>query len=135
MKISFRPHHFLCTLGFQGKGYSPGFVQNYWQIVIALHQNEELPIQVVQHVDSVCGLCPYNGNGVCATEEKIQTLDLRHSQILGISPGDHLTWKEAKERIKKQMTLQAFHKACQGCQWKSCGVCETALRELREEGP
>ena len=30
--LKFRPHHFLCTLGFQGKGYSPGFVANFQAI-------------------------------------------------------------------------------------------------------
>lgn len=133
MKIFFRPHHFLCTLGFQGMGYSPGFVQNYWQIVKALHENEELSIQVVHTVDSICSPCPHNGKEVCQMEEKIQGLDLRHSQVLGISFGDHLTWQEAKMRLKEKMTIEAFHEACQGCQWKALGVCEIALRELQDE--
>lgn len=133
MKLSFRPHHFLCTLGFQGKGYSPKFVENYTQIAEALRENEELPIQVVSSSDSICGACPHQEEGVCTVEEKIQGLDARHSQILSIKPGDTLTWKMGQEYLKEKMTIEAFHHACQGCEWKSMGVCETALRKLRDE--
>jgi hypothetical protein len=134
MKIAFRPHHFLCTLGFQGAGYSPKFVQNYHHIVEALHENEELPIEVVSHVDSICAPCPHNGKGLCAMDEKIQGLDARHAQVLGISPGDVLTWRTGKQRLKDAMTLEAFHTACAGCEWKEWGVCEAALVKLQDEG-
>ena len=133
MKISFRPHHFLCTLGFQGMGYSPGFIQNYTNIVEALQENDELPIEVVAGLDSICAPCPHNGHGVCKTEDKIQHLDTRHSQILEIMSGDVLTWKEAQERLKEKMSIPAFRTACEGCQWQAFGVCEAALRALREE--
>lgn len=133
MRLSFRPHHFLCTLGFQGMGYSPGFVENYAQIVKALQDNEELSIEVVAGRDSICNACPHQGMTGCETEEKIQSLDSRHSQILNIHPGDILSWREGKERLKERMTIDAFHGACEGCQWKDYGVCEKALKKLRNE--
>ena len=34
--LSFRPHHFLCTLGFEGKGYSDAFTRNMAEIADAL---------------------------------------------------------------------------------------------------
>lgn len=131
MKITFRPHHFLCTLGFQGKGYSAPFVENYTQIVEALQKDEALPIQVVAEKDSICMACPHQSLRGCATEEKIEALDSRHSHILNLKPGDVLSWKEAQERLKENMTLEKFHHACAGCQWKALGVCETALKKLR----
>lgn len=133
MIFSFRPHHFLCTLGFQGKGYSPGFIENYTVLVESLHQNEEIPLHVVEKGDSICQACPHLSHRGCEQEEKIQRLDTRHSHVLKIKPGDILTWREAKETLKKFMTLEAFHQACVGCQWKSLGVCERALRNLRGE--
>lgn len=131
MKIAFRPHHFLCTLGFEGKGYSPGFVKNYAKIAEALQENEELPIEVVEGMDSICAPCPHNETGRCVTEDKIQALDARHRHILEIVPGDILTWKEGKQRLRKRMTLKAFHQACKGCHWKPLGICEKALKTLR----
>ena len=131
MKLSFRPHHFLCTLGFQGKGYAPGFIENYTQIVEALQDNEELSIKVVVESDSICRACPHQREGECKTEDKIKALDTRHSHALGIFPGDELSWREGKKRLKKFMTIDVFHKACEGCQWKSLGVCEEALTKLQ----
>lgn len=135
MKLSFRPHHFLCTLGFQGMGYSPMFINNYSQIVEALHENEDLPIEVVRGIDSICHACPHKGNGLCKTESKIQSLDSRHAQVLSLFPGEILTWIQGKRRIKEKMTIDAFHYACEGCQWKALGVCEEALKKLHNDIP
>ncbi len=133
MKLSFRPHHFLCTLGFQGAGYSAGFIENYAQIVEALRDNEELPIEVVADGDSICGACPNLEERGCKTTEKIRALDRRHSHILSLYPGDVVTWKMGKDRLKEKMTIDAFHKACEGCQWKTWGVCEETLKKLHRE--
>jgi hypothetical protein len=133
MKLAFRPHHFLCTLGFQGKGYAPSFIKNYTDIVETLQKNEEFPIDVVAGFDSICAPCPHKGAIRCAKEEKIQGFDARHSQILEIVSGSILTWKESKQRLKEKMTLEAFHQACAGCEWKSLGVCEAALKKLQAE--
>lgn len=99
----------------------------------ALQNNEELSIEVVVGGDSICRACPHQNESGCQVEEKIQGLDIRHSQILKIKFGDVLTWKEARKRLKETMTLEAFHQACKGCEWKTLGVCEEALRRLQEE--
>ncbi len=134
MKLSFRPHHFMCTLGFQGMGYSPEFIQNYTQLIQIIQENEDLPIEVVKNTDSICKPCPHRRGAKCRGEAKIQTLDARHSQILNIHPGDFLSWREAKARIKDHMTVEAFHEVCSGCEWKILGVCEKSLLKFRNEG-
>ena len=133
MTFSFRPHHFLCTLGFQGKGYSPHFIENYEAIASALCQDEDLPIRVVPQGDSICSACPHQHKTGCAQENKIRVLDYNHSKILNIQSGDVLTWRQAKARLKHHMTLDAFHHACATCEWKSLGLCEKALNSLRGE--
>lgn len=130
MKLFFRPHNFMCTLGFQGMGYSPAFIRNFTQIVTALRRNENLSITIVGESDSVCAACPNKRDLVCKDEKKIRSLDERHSKILGLMKGRSITWKHAKALIKKRMTVDAFHKACEGCSWKVLGVCEKALRDL-----
>ncbi len=132
MTIFFRPHHFLCTLGFQGKGYSPSFIKNYQKIAEALQNNDETLIEVVLENDSICRACPHKKETKCAQEEKIQGLDQRHSNILALSAGDVLSWRMAKKRLKSHMTVKRFHQACRGCEWKSLGVCEKALKDLRK---
>jgi len=135
VKIIFRPHHFLCTLGFQGKGYSPDYVKNYASIVEALLQNEDLEIEVVAQSDSICAACPHEREGECEQENKVQVIDKNHSNILGVKSGDVVTWRQAKQLMKNKMTVAAFHKACEGCKWQPMGMCEAALKQLRDELP
>ncbi len=131
--FSFRPHHFLCTLGFKGMGYSPVFVQNYNEIVKALHENEELLIHVVDQTDSICNACPHRRGELCDSHEKIQGLDARHANTLQLKAGDRISWRESKKRIKERMSLDKFHQVCEGCEWKSLGVCEAALKKLSDD--
>lgn len=130
--LKFRPHHFLCAIGFQGKGYSDEFVENFKEIVDQLRgpNGDNIKIEVTQFTDSICSPCPHKRNTLCATQEKIQHLDEAHAQILGIKAGDILSWGEAKQRIIERMHLAAFDNACSTCNWKKMGVCEQALRDL-----
>ena len=128
--LTFRPHHFLCTLGFQGKGYSPDFVQNYQKIKDNLTDDTE--ILVVSYTDSICAPCPHRREKTCTKETFIQSLDQRHAYALSIKDGNRLTWREAKQRLKN-LTVKDHHKMCDGCSWRDLGVCEKALTDLHNE--
>jgi hypothetical protein len=127
-EISFRPHHFLCTLGFKGKGYSPAFVDNFQKIVDQLQDDETLPIRVVEKSDTICQACSYERGGSCHTEAKIAKLDQAHQEILQLPAV--ITWSAAKTRLRQAMSLEKFHRACAPCRWKALGVCEQALQQL-----
>ncbi|MCM2278066.1 MAG: DUF1284 domain-containing protein [Oligoflexia bacterium] len=132
--LRFRPHHFLCTLGFEGKGYSPEFIRNFSRLAEELRSTpagEEIQIEVTTISDSICQPCPDRRGEGCQSEIKIQTLDLAHARILGLSPGERLSWGEAKRRIAERMTPGAFENACAPCSWKELGVCRQALERLR----
>jgi len=123
--IKFRPHHFLCTLGFQGHGYSLGFVKNYKKIVQRLAFDENTLIEVVGNMDSICFACPNKINeSLCTTQSKI---------TLGLKIGEILSWKEAKANIKKYMNIEKFEYSCDGCSWKEYGICQKALETLLKE--
>ena len=129
--IKFRPHHFLCTLAFKGRGYSLGFIKNYKKIVQELNENEDTPIEVAEYMDSICSACPNKIDEIiCKTQEKITKLDNAHKDILALKAGDIMSWDEAKKCIKQNMTIEKFHKACDGCSWKKYGICEQTLSEL-----
>lgn len=127
--IPFRPHHFLCTLCFQGKGYSPDFIRQYKKIHATLSEPEGdgVALQVVNETDAICAPCPHKRGRVCATETKIKQLDTAHANALTLIEGETLTWGEAKIRIQNQLTLEIFHDICEPCSWKSYGLCETVL--------
>lgn len=129
--VRFRPHHFMCTLSFRGKGYSLGFVKNYKKIVAKLNSDENTMIEVAEYMDDICAPCPNKlDNTICKIQNKIVRLDKNHAEILDIKPGDRMSWGEAKQRIKEKMSVEKFDNACSGCQWKPYGLCEMSLKEL-----
>ncbi len=134
-KIRFRPHHFLCTVGFEGKGYSESFVENFTSIANRLRNSsdgDDIKITVIEEAtDSICAPCPNRKENQCETEVKIRKLDTAHAKILELHSGDTLSWGEAKNRIREKMTLEKFHDACAPCSWKRAGICETALKRLK----
>lgn len=136
--IRFRPHHFLCTVGFEGKGYSESFVENYARIAQGLRgtpEGDAAVIEVVAGTDSICEPCPNRRGELCETETKIGSLDSAHARVLGIRAGDRLTWGEAKAKIRDRMTIEKFRTACAPCAWQRAGMCEKALTKLRETSP
>ena len=135
--IRFRPHHFLCALGFQGRGYSDTFTANMADIVqgrLRAADGNDTPITVVGADDDICAPCPKRRGHLCASQEKISALDARHAAALGLHPGDHLTWGQAQTRIRANVPPGALDTLCKGCEWLSLGLCETALRKLHEGG-
>jgi hypothetical protein len=130
MKITFRPHHFLCTLGFQGRGYDDKFVDNYQNIKDGL--TDDTLIHIVGHTDSICAPCPHKRDLLCATQTKIEALDTRHAEALNLISGETLSWGDAKNRMKK-LDIEKFHEICTGCGWKALGVCEKALNNLKNQ--
>lgn len=132
MKIKYRPHHFLCTVGFEGKGYSPEFIQNFTEIANTLRNGngDDVLIEVTAHTDSICTPCPHRRDQLCENQNKISALDVAHAEILNLKESEILSWGEAKTRIKEKMTLEKFHQACEPCNWKKLGVCEIALNKL-----
>ena len=134
--LEFRPHHFFCALGFEGKGYSPEFVRNFQQIADGLRKDKSsgdlIEIRVVSRTDSICEPCPNRRGALCETEEKIQKLDHAHASILKLKEGDVLTWREAKERLAEKMTVEDHHRACAPCSWRPLGICQKALESLKQ---
>lgn len=132
--IPFRPHHFLCTLGFQGNGYSDGFIQNFQELKNHLESPKggETLLKVTLGRDAICDPCPNVRGSSCLTPQKIHTLDQAHLEALDLDEGDILTWKAAKERIKKHISVNTFHNICAPCSWKTLGVCQKSLETLIE---
>lgn len=133
--ITYRPHHFLCSLGFQGKGYSDGFTENMSQIVVdtlRVPGGDGTLIEVTGATDDICGPCPKRRGTLCTEQAKIAALDARHARALGLFVGTRLSWGEAKRRIVKRVPPGSLQTLCQGCQWLELGLCEKALAKLHE---
>lgn len=128
--LRFRPHHFFCTLGFQGKGYSDGFVKNYAALISNL--TDGTPIRVTGETDDICMPCPHRRDHLCTQQTKIQRLDDRHARALKLKPGDIVTWGEAKQKLS-ELSLKDHAYMCEGCQWREFGMCAKALLDLKKQ--
>ncbi|MGK7653340.1 DUF1284 domain-containing protein [Roseovarius sp. B08] len=133
--LRYRPHHFLCSLGFQGKGYSDAFTANMARIVedrLRAPGGDDVEIEVVAATDEICAPCPKRRGTRCTSQDKIAALDTRHADALGLTVGTRLTWGDAKRRIAANVPPGALSQLCAGCQWLELGLCEAAVIELHE---
>lgn len=133
--VTFRPHHFLCALGFQGKGYSDEFTANMAGIVARLRApgGEGVEIEVTFQADHICAPCPHRRGVGCEKARKIAELDCRHAAALGLRDGTRLTWGAAQDRIIRNVPEGTLAQLCAGCQWLTLGLCERALSDLHKK--
>lgn len=133
--LHFRPHHFLCSLGYQGKGYSTQFTANMDRIVVDhLHAPAgfDTRIRIVGLSDDICAPCPHRRGDSCEKAEKITALDKRHADQLELQDGQVVTWNQARERIRERVTPQLLDTLCAGCEWLNAGMCKQAVAQLRD---
>ena len=76
---SLRPHHALCLLFFEGKGYSQAFVENMW----AVAGEPSHVVQITPGCDTLCQACPHNQDGICDDEAKVSLFDERALNLTG----------------------------------------------------
>lgn len=133
--IPFRPHHFLCALGFQGKGYSDRFTTNMAGIVHRLRGpgGGDVMLRVTIQADAICAPCPHKRGTGCAKAATITALDNRHAAALGLADGDRLTWNQAQARIRANVQPGDLATLCAGCAWLDLGLCEGALARLHSD--
>lgn len=134
--LRYRPHHFLCSLGFKGKGYSDGFVANMATIIdgrLRAEGGDAVEIEVVGTADDICTPCPKRRGRLCESQTRIAALDARHARALGLFAGTRITWGEARRRIVRRVPPGSLPQLCAGCQWLDLGLCESALAALHEE--
>lgn len=131
--VLLRPHHVLCSIGWQGRGYSPDFTANMNAIVLGrLRADPATEVVFTDMANSICGPCPSRRGTGCASNERIAGLDRRHARALGIAPGQRMSWAEAQGRAVARLAPDDLNAVCMGCQWLGLGLCQSALARLQE---
>jgi len=131
--ISLRPHHLLCIQGFRGQGYSPSFVANMARLIDRLEAEPDQEIQIVTSADDVCVACPHLDDGDCVRpEQKVDEIDGRVLDQLGIADGDKLSWSTVLQIIDKKVQSSALGTICDGCRWVDLNYCTNGLEELAQ---
>lgn len=115
--INIRPHHGLCTLFFEGKGYSEEFVENLWKVVRAFE--EDVDINIVSGADDICSACPNKKSDcTCESEENVNSYDKKVLELIGLKEMDKISYNEFKEIVKDNIIKKDKLKdICSGCQW------------------
>jgi len=112
-----RPHHALCALFFEGKGYSQTFVDN---MTTFLADSSQM-LQITAGCDTLCMACPNNFNGLCSDAAKVSLFDQRTVNLTG-----------ARLQTEQPMPLYEFCQVVydyilqQGLLAEVCGECEWA---------
>ncbi len=93
----------LCIQGFQGKGYSPGFVKKMDKIVNFLKNNPQSMLKVISSTDDICYCCPHNIENTCkqspCAEDKVKKMDLKTLDYLGLEENDINTYEHILKLI------------------------------------
>lgn len=112
-----RPHHALCVLFFEGKGYSPAFIENMTAILAEPSQM----VHITMGCDSLCRDCPHNQDGICDDEVKVAQFD---QQVLDLS-GEIFQDEQAK--FLSEFCQSVYNTILrQGRLAEVCGECEWA---------
>lgn len=132
--IYLRPHHLICNVCFQGKGYNKIFVDNFIDIHTKLETNK-YKIQIIKHTfqDDLCKLCPQKNISnelLCNTEDKVFEFDTKYLNVLDIKYDDVLSMHDVKNKIQQHLTLEKFRNICGKCSWFKHGICENIIKTL-----
>lgn len=116
--VQLRPHHLLCIQLFEGKGYSPEFTDNMYEVINRLTDSSDIMLN--SSCDTLCSKCPNSKGNVCETEEKIRIYDTNVLNTCSLEQGYVYSWDYASEIAKKQILEKGIiQDICIDCGWKN----------------
>ncbi|MGB3406951.1 MAG: DUF1284 domain-containing protein [Jannaschia sp.] len=133
MPVRLRPHHVLCSIGFEGSGYNDAFTANMGNIVygqLRAIDGPDVTVRIANEADSICAPCPLRLGTGCASQALIDALDDRHGKALGLAAGDQLRWADCVQRVVARIEPDDLDTLCAGCDWLEQGMCKRALATL-----
>lgn len=136
MQRLLRGHHVLCVHGFQGMGYSPGFIEKMTEIVGEIRdEGVTFPIQVVNGFDECCDVCPHQGAVGCeasdGSDAHVKAMDGRVMAHLGLEHGGIYEKEQLVRLTAEKVEPDDLDVLCEGCSWLSYGVCKEGIARLR----
>jgi len=112
----------LCLPRFRGLGYSSEFTANMALIAKSLSDKPRQFVELVDGPDDICRLCPHlMATGECALEEQVlvKERDGIVLKMLGVWPGERLSYHELAARLAAVADSSLPKKACIGCRWQN----------------
>ncbi|CTQ34212.1 hypothetical protein JAN5088_03005 [Jannaschia rubra] len=133
MTLRLRPHHVLCSVGFEGVGYDDAFTANMSNLVrgqLRAPGGQDMNILISGHADAICAPCPKRRGLGCASQDRIDRFDADHAELLDLAPGQLLTWGECLEKVRENVVPDDLDRICRDCPWLPGGMCKAAVARL-----
>lgn len=113
--MKLRPHHLLCTLSYQGAGYSPEFIDNMNSVVNKL--KADIEVSLVPSSDDICRSCPK-----CNDPEQVDLMDKAVLDRCDLSYGEY-KYKTILSHLEK-ISPADIDFICGGCSWFEFSACK-----------
>jgi uncharacterized protein len=121
-----RPHHLICNLSFQGKGYNESFIENFNLINKALLGDPNAKqIQIVFGIDDICSKCPKKRDGKCVDDAHVSLIDDKCRNLLQLSLGEIISLAAIETKIHRLLSINSFQEICGRCEWQY--LCEANI--------
>lgn len=123
--MKLRAHHLLCTVLYEGKGYSDAFVENMNQVVDMLRKDTS--VHIIKAPDTICAHCPNaKSDGGCELDDEnelIEDIDSYIIEVLGLEEDREYKSKDLYKLALQNIKKEHFTKCCNSCRWHECGIC------------
>jgi len=138
--ITIRAHNLICLQGFEGKGYSPEFIELMDRIHRYLSNNRGARVIVTNRPDNFCHSCPHLDGETCMgmpshsrseigdLPDSATLMDNRVFEILEITPEAVYVWGEILNKIEQNLLPVHMDYICGTCEWRESSHCERTFR-------
>ena len=121
----FRVHHILCTVLYQGEGYSGAFCDNMTEKVRGLKENPEESLILVTDPDMICARCPNRTPDDTCMDDKnhVKVKDMNLLKLFGWQEAESYTYQELLRQAVEKLNAESFKESCGRCLWYQQGLC------------
>lgn len=126
-----RGHHLLCLLGYRGMGYSEAYAENMTKLHNTLRTEPDTMVEIVFGPDDLCAHFP-EGETYHCEDQNVYIRDSAILERLGVKVGEVKSWQTIEEEIAHKVVPGDIPLFCETCPWRSYGVCEEGIEDVRE---
>jgi len=125
-----RGHHLICLHFYNGEGYSAEYIKH---LSNTLEIAEKGIVSICAGADCICTKCPNLRDDNCEyyenAERDIRRMDATALELLKLTPGASVSWKEVREKVEKTVR-EWYGLYCKDCNWISACRGNERFRKL-----
>jgi len=126
--MKMRPHHLLCTQGYEGKGYDQAFVEHMSMYVRRMRSDPSFRVRITLSPDDLCAACPNLIDPMhCASNEKVCSFDRKVMEYFNLEEGKGYNYRELVQMIDQKITETDMESICGTCAWYPVSLCRSRI--------